>query len=608
MPRLVVIVDEFAALAAEQPDFLHALIGIAQRGRSLGLHLILATQRPQGIVSDDIRANTNLRIALRMHDPADALDVVGTSTAAALPRHRPGRAVLRLGPDEHVTFQSASSAADVDGLVAACQGAVEELALERPARPWLPPLPNVLGDDGVESGAVGVIDDPDQQRMVALRWERPSGNLLVAGGSGSGTTTALTAVAWASTASARPAHLFVIDARSDATDGPLDALAESPWCAAVTAAGDRERVWRVLHAVDDELARRRSPHAAVAPAHDVVLLIDGLRSLWQQLDDPSAGDALDVLHRVITTGAAAGINIAASVEHAGGIPGVVLAAFAHRWVLRLDDAAEANPLGVRPALVPTARVPGRLVVAATGCEAQLVGPITSPRPGAAVSPLTRMPDRVEPLPARLAATGLESAQRHGRTVRLPIGIAVRIATSAALTIVDGEHLTVIGPPRSGRTTALQTVVLAWRQATPAGEVLTIDAHDRDAAMLLAASLDDLERRPLTAAPRLLVVDDADLVDDLDGRLAGLIKRSPLGLTVAIAARSDALRQAYGHWTGLVRRSRIGVVTVGGGGTSNDLDGDLLGAALPHRLPIPHRPGLAWMVTTDGPALVQIAVH
>ena len=68
LPRLVVVIDEFAALVTEQPDFLHALVGIAQRGRSLGVHLILATQRPSGVISDDIRANTNLRLALRLHD------------------------------------------------------------------------------------------------------------------------------------------------------------------------------------------------------------------------------------------------------------------------------------------------------------------------------------------------------------------------------------------------------------------------------------------------------------------------------------------------------------------------------------------------------------
>ena len=107
MPRIVVVVDEFAALATEQADFLHALVGIAQRGRSLGVHLLLATQRPSGVISDDIRANTNLRMALRLHDTTDAMDVVGDAAPASLPRGLPGRAVMRLGPDELVTFQTA---------------------------------------------------------------------------------------------------------------------------------------------------------------------------------------------------------------------------------------------------------------------------------------------------------------------------------------------------------------------------------------------------------------------------------------------------------------------------------------------------------------------
>ena len=71
------VIDEFAALAVELPTFLSSLVGVAQRGRSLGIHLVLATQRPAGVVSDDIRANTNLRIALRLNDRHDAIDVVG---------------------------------------------------------------------------------------------------------------------------------------------------------------------------------------------------------------------------------------------------------------------------------------------------------------------------------------------------------------------------------------------------------------------------------------------------------------------------------------------------------------------------------------------------
>ena len=96
-------------MAADLPGFLPSLVGVAQRGRSLGIHLVLATQRPAGVVSDEIRANTNLRIALRLQDRADAVDIVGVADPASFPRGVPGRAMLRLGAGETVVFQTAHS-------------------------------------------------------------------------------------------------------------------------------------------------------------------------------------------------------------------------------------------------------------------------------------------------------------------------------------------------------------------------------------------------------------------------------------------------------------------------------------------------------------------
>ena len=97
LARLVIVVDEFATLAEELPSFVPGLIAIAQRGRSLGVHLVLATQRPSGVVSPEIRANCTLRICLRTTDEADSRDVLGTTDAAHLPVDLPGRAYLRTG-------------------------------------------------------------------------------------------------------------------------------------------------------------------------------------------------------------------------------------------------------------------------------------------------------------------------------------------------------------------------------------------------------------------------------------------------------------------------------------------------------------------------------
>ena len=91
LPRLVIVVDEFASLALELPDFLKGLVGIAQRGRSLGVHLVLATQRPTGVISPEIRANANFAIALRVVNSSESSDIIGAPNAATFPPPRRAR-------------------------------------------------------------------------------------------------------------------------------------------------------------------------------------------------------------------------------------------------------------------------------------------------------------------------------------------------------------------------------------------------------------------------------------------------------------------------------------------------------------------------------------
>jgi len=107
LPRLMIVIDEFASMARDLPDFVTGLVNIAQRGRSLGIHLILATQRPSGVVSPEIRANTNLRIALRVTDAAESSDVIDAPDAAHISKSTPGRAYVRLGHTSLVPFQAA---------------------------------------------------------------------------------------------------------------------------------------------------------------------------------------------------------------------------------------------------------------------------------------------------------------------------------------------------------------------------------------------------------------------------------------------------------------------------------------------------------------------
>jgi len=105
--NLLIIIDEFHRLVSEQPDFIEQMVQIAQQGRSLGVHLLLATQKPSGVVSDHIRANTNLRICLRVTDEADSRDVLGGPEAAHIPRDVPGRAFIRTGTEPLRVCQTA---------------------------------------------------------------------------------------------------------------------------------------------------------------------------------------------------------------------------------------------------------------------------------------------------------------------------------------------------------------------------------------------------------------------------------------------------------------------------------------------------------------------
>ena len=133
-PSLVIVVDEFATLVKEVPDFVAGVVDIAQRGRSLGVHLILATQRPSGSVNDNILANTNLRISLRMLDSIESKTIIGVGSAAEIPLPLKGRGFAKLGPRDLIEFQSAFTGAPLTQENEAIPVIVEQLRQHGAAR------------------------------------------------------------------------------------------------------------------------------------------------------------------------------------------------------------------------------------------------------------------------------------------------------------------------------------------------------------------------------------------------------------------------------------------------------------------------------------------
>lgn len=106
MPHIFIIIDEFAELKREEPEFMKELISVARVGRSLGVHLILATQKPSGVVDDNIQSNSRFRICLKLQDKSDSMEMLHKPDAAFI--SNPGRAILQVGNDEvYMSFQGA---------------------------------------------------------------------------------------------------------------------------------------------------------------------------------------------------------------------------------------------------------------------------------------------------------------------------------------------------------------------------------------------------------------------------------------------------------------------------------------------------------------------
>jgi S-DNA-T family DNA segregation ATPase FtsK/SpoIIIE len=317
MPRLVLIIDEFAAMVAELPDFVTGLIDIARRGRALGVHLLLATQRPAGVVSADIRANTNLRIALRVTSPDESADVIDTSDAAFIAKSTPGRCYIRSGASSPVAVQSAriggrrpsagpvaataqvvplpwrglgralpapspggdeeSMATDLSALVDAVAAANAKLGLGQQRRPWLEPLPELItlpelmtlgerpaadaGRPEVPPVPYGLIDLPLRQARAPLAFDfTRAGHVAVAGAARTGRSSLLRTLAGSVATLASPAdvHIYGIDCGT----GALLPVADLPHCGAVVTREQGDRVERLLSKLRNEIARRQQLLAA----------------------------------------------------------------------------------------------------------------------------------------------------------------------------------------------------------------------------------------------------------------------------------------------------------------------------------------------------------
>lgn len=654
LPRLVVVIDEFATLAHEYPDQMETLVAVAQRGRSMGVHLILATQKPSSCVNDNIRTNSRLRVALRFEDAADSMDVIDTKEAINIVQ--PGRAYVRLRAGVTAPVQTARVTGVSDGsgpaleLIpfqfgpggsgndprpeAAAEGRATDLARlidaitaahagaggRPPRRPWPEPLPGELPLDSVwGAGPDGsrvlfaLADDPPRQAQEPVGWDLDRGNLLLVGVVGSGTTTALSSVALAAASQRAPEmlHLYVLDFGA----GELSPLSGLPHTGAFVGAGEQERQLRLVDLLFGELARRKplGPRARSEPR--VIVLVDNFDGLAEALQ-AGAGIPFERFKRVYAEGPEVGIHVAASAFRLGALPSALVALTQQKLAFRLADVQDYSTFGLRPRQVPTF-VPGRAVASESARVVQ-VG-----RPANGVADAVAQLASAHPAPVRPpAAVGvlpdLVPAAQVARAARLaddplflPLGIGDRELSVVGLEFQEGDGALVAGPGRSGKTSTLAAIAEVVHRAGQ--QVATVGVAFGRSPLAARSGLDTVARNPaelqalaqaVMADPRrqLVLVDDAERVDDPEGALAGLLAAGRPDVHVVVAAAPDALRRLYGHWTVPVRRSQLGVLLR----PEVDLDGDMLSVRLPRQLRVGMRPGRGFLVRGTDVELIQVA--
>lgn len=407
LPRLVVVVDEFAALLGDHPE-LHAVFAdVAARGRALGIHLILGTQRASGVIRDSLLANCPLRLSLRVTDAADSRAVLGSDEAARLPGGPDGRghAFLRRAGDgaPRPVRIALSEATDIVAAIAGGEGQPV------PRRPWLPALPRRLSlpelrqhhPSGAEGDLLlGLADEPDRQRQRVVAVAASDRALLVLGGPGSGATNALALL----TAQA-PAGVVRIPA-------------------------DAEGLWDAAAAL-----------AAEPPPPGTLICIDDLDAVAARLPPDHAQGVLERLEEVLRRAGAAGILVVASAHRLSGPVARLADLFPRRLLLPFPSRTEHIAAGGDPARFDADAPAGRGQADGLTVQVALAPPSTEPPtpPAAEWIPSARLTGLVSRRsPAARAA--LSAWEERG------IRIATLDAYAADPSVVAEGSVVVVGEP------------------------------------------------------------------------------------------------------------------------------------------------------------------
>ena len=532
LPRLMVVVDELAALKEDVPDFIGSLVTIAQRGRSLGLHLVVATQRPGAALSADVTGNANIRVALRVQSPNDSYEIVGANIAAGFSRDVPGRACLRLGVDELFTFQSARVDSDFADIESAMVEAAQRLKLAPPRRPWLDPLPKLLTENSVEMPreldprefVVGVLDDPAWQTRHPLIWDS-SQPVFIVGGSKSGKSTAVATMRNRCIASATHGNVFSIAGAGSGSDheNHVDV-------------SDREMLRRLLVV----LTKRLDGPIVLDESERWVLFVDDV-DIWRNyfVDDRIGRENWVLFERIFLEGSKRNISCVVTGAQFRALPNILSSRVRQVWSL-------SAPPGRCTVAWDDRELQGQLFGAESAAKSER-------RPGRTGQLLRRLPTMID------AAT-LEHADSWAVS-----GDDLR---EIAWPSTANQRICVLGGIGSGIDMVIDSLTRAWRARHPQGRV--VDARDWQNFRGIW---------PNDWSPATLVVADAGNYESIEWM--NNVVRSDVAsneqLSIVAGASPNFMRAHPEHWINVVRRSRTGLLL----GRAGLDDGELLGIYANH---------------------------
>lgn len=390
LPHLLIIIDEFAELAKEHPLFMEGLVSVVQKGRSLGVHLILATQKPTGSVNANIWSNLKFRICLRVASLQDSRDMLGRSEAALLPGAIPGRGYFQIGAETFDLFQSArislpaqvlnekidaknpQDMTDMFVLMSLLEPYQETVGAEL-FKPWPAPLPHAISLEKARSQTglsvsgfheeseyplcgwlnclVGLIDLPAEQRQVPWFIDMPhtGGHIIVAGSSGTGKSFFLRTLIMSLAQSHTPAqlHFYLIDYGGQA----LRVFEKLPHVGGIFNESNDDYIRRLLHQlqgiieerrqffmtnqIDDfsSYQRRRSDKSSsLAELPAVVLVIDRFIEFKQAYDKE-----LELVLSIARHGRTYGIYMVLSVDRPVAVPAQLMSLIEVRIGLRMVE-------------------------------------------------------------------------------------------------------------------------------------------------------------------------------------------------------------------------------------------------------------------------------